>query len=201
VVAAACQGGWWFAFHVPQVLYNSPGSLNGTSFQIKSCFFLSQDSHGCPRGALSRREHHLRNESLTGLCWAPFGNPCFAMAALRLPWHSTRPGHPGPFLLSQSKMLLSFLWDICCLLSYLLRPLCLLTTPGNTAFLHTFVFFCSFPIHPVLGFPRLWQMMLCYHPCLIFHLCQIAHLTQRRCSWRIAQNIKWRLWFTCWEEA
>ena len=123
------------------MLYKSPGSLNWTSFQINSCFFLSQDSHRCPKGCPKRTRAPPEEWKLHG---ALLGcSPAGQGAEPR--------GCPGPFLLFQSKMLLPSLWDILCPLFCLLRPLCLLTTPGNTAFLHTFVFFRSFPRSSCVG--------------------------------------------------
>lgn len=44
------------------------------------------------------------------------------------------------------------------------------------------VFFCSFPVGPVLGFSRLCQMIIALSFMLLFYLCLALHLTQRRCS-------------------
>lgn len=44
------------------------------------------------------------------------------------------------------------------------------------------VFFCSFPVHPVLGFPRLSQMIIALSFMLLLYLCLTLHLAQRKCS-------------------
>lgn len=56
-----------------------------------------------------------------------------------------------------------------------------------SAFLHTFVFFPSFLVHPVLGFPRVTDddaSSFLAH----FYPSQTIHLAQRRCTVRVTHK-------------